>query len=307
MRTKGMISKRRAVLAFFLAMIGLVMYPLFFGSALAAPVTLPSGVAIELSREQVESIKAQPGVSFSPEPIKKLSTGQVSVALPDELGGGQVHGTPGALAKAFAHAGATGGTAASVHLFKAPITRTSHPQPESTRTGFYLGAGLSAAFPQFSIDDQNFDGDFDKAAGVNVKLGYTFNRWFSLELDLEYISKFQWDDEELVGGVPAKADAEVDVFTSMLALKLSPDIGTPVIRPFIVGAGGLMYADIDVKFPSSSESDSEKDLSAKAGGGIDFHLGEHLLLWLEGSYVWGFGDLKDISYGLVTLGAGYRF
>jgi opacity protein-like surface antigen len=227
--------------------------------------------------------------------------------LPDELGAGQVYGTPRTLAHAFARAGATGGTAPALHLFKAPITRASHPQPESTRTGFYLGAGLSAAFPQFTIDDENLDGDFDKAPGFNVKLGYTFNRWFSLELDLEYIAKFKSDDEEVVAGVPVDADGEIDVFTSMLSLKLSPDIGTPVVRPFLAGGAGLMYADFDIKLGSSSVSDSETDFSAKARAGIDFHLRKHLLVWLEGGYVSGFGNLEDISYGLVTLGAGYRF
>ena len=83
----------------------------------AAPVTLPSGVILDLTQEQVEAIKRQPGVFFGAEGAHMLSPGDVVVALPDDLGGGYLYGRPEHLAKAFDAAGATQGSAEAEYLF----------------------------------------------------------------------------------------------------------------------------------------------------------------------------------------------
>ena len=83
----------------------------------AAPVTLPSGVILDVTREQVEAIKRQPGVFFGAEGAHMLSTGDVVVALPDDLGGGYLYGRPEHLAKAFDAVGATQGSAEAEYLF----------------------------------------------------------------------------------------------------------------------------------------------------------------------------------------------
>jgi hypothetical protein len=83
----------------------------------AAPVTLPSGVILDLTQEQVEAIKRQPGVFFGAEGAHMLSPGDVVVALSDDLGGGYLYGRPEHLAKAFDAAGATQGSAEAEYLF----------------------------------------------------------------------------------------------------------------------------------------------------------------------------------------------
>ena len=83
----------------------------------AAPVTLPSGVILDLTQEQVEAIKRQPGVFYGAEGAHMLSPGDVVVALTDDLGGGYLYGRPEHLAKAFDAAGATQGSAEAEYLF----------------------------------------------------------------------------------------------------------------------------------------------------------------------------------------------
>ena len=83
----------------------------------AAPVILPSGVMLDLTQEQVEAIKRQPGVFFGAESTPMLSPGDVVVALTDDLGGGYLSGRPENLAKAFDAAGATQGSAEAEYLF----------------------------------------------------------------------------------------------------------------------------------------------------------------------------------------------
>jgi len=83
----------------------------------ATPVTLPSGVVLDLTQEQVEAIKIQPGVFFGAEGAHMLSPGDVVVALTDDLGGGYLYGRPEHLAKAFDAAGATQGSAEAEYLF----------------------------------------------------------------------------------------------------------------------------------------------------------------------------------------------
>jgi len=89
----------------------------FISPISAAPVTLPSGVILDLTQEQVETIKRQPGVFFGAESTPMLSPGDVVVALTDDLGGGYLYGRPEHLAKGFDAVGATQGSAEAEYLF----------------------------------------------------------------------------------------------------------------------------------------------------------------------------------------------
>ena len=83
----------------------------------AAPVELPSGIVLDLSKEQVEAIKNQPGVFYGAEKAEMLSPGDVVVALPEELGGGYLYGRPEHLARGFGSVGAIQSTTTAEHLF----------------------------------------------------------------------------------------------------------------------------------------------------------------------------------------------
>jgi hypothetical protein len=83
----------------------------------AAPVKLPSGIVLDLSQEQVEAIKNQPGVFYGAERADMLSPGDIVVSLPDELGGGYLYGRPEHLARGFSSVGAIRSTSTAEHLF----------------------------------------------------------------------------------------------------------------------------------------------------------------------------------------------
>ncbi len=83
----------------------------------AAPVELPSGIVLDLTKEQVETIKTQPGVFYGTQKAEMLSPGDVVVALPEELGGGYLYGRPEHLARGFGSVGAIQSTTTAEHLF----------------------------------------------------------------------------------------------------------------------------------------------------------------------------------------------
>lgn len=99
------------VLAGFMAVLAITSY------VLAAPVKLPSGIVLDLSQEQVDDIKNQPGVFYGVKRADMLSPGDVVVPLPDELGGGYLYGRPEHLAKGFSSVGAIQSTTSAEHLF----------------------------------------------------------------------------------------------------------------------------------------------------------------------------------------------
>ena len=82
----------------------------------AAPVELPSGIVLDLSKEQVEAIKTQPGISFEVESVETLSPGDGVVSLPDKRGGGHLYGRPAHLSRASGSVGTTRSPTTPKHL-----------------------------------------------------------------------------------------------------------------------------------------------------------------------------------------------
>ena len=153
------------------------------------------------------------------------------------------------------------------------------------------------------------DVDFDDTWGLNLKAGYHVNNWLSVQLDFDYLSEFEGDDRLDVDGTPVDLDAELDVMTYMGVLKFTCTLEP--LKPFIVAGGGFMDADVDAKasVPDASGSSSESDSGAcaKLGLGVDYFWTQSLAIGLEGSYVWGLGDVDEIQYFIVTAGLAYHF
>ena len=120
-------------------------------------------------------------------------------------------------------------------------------------------------------------------------------------------------------------DEEADAWTKMIAGKLAKPGN---FSPFIAIGAGLMPTNLDdeigatvspVRFSRSPlEPDSDTKACGKLGVGIDFFPAENVSLGLEGSYVFGFGDLAfdldllgeremDVLYFFFTLGVAYHF
>jgi len=109
--------KRLRVYMLGIALVAFVLNPFFPGFVAAAPVSLPSGMVLGVSQQQVDDIKRQPGVFYGADAADMLGPGEVVVALPSELGGGYIYGKPEHLSQAFAAAGVTKGNTTATQLF----------------------------------------------------------------------------------------------------------------------------------------------------------------------------------------------
>jgi len=187
-------------------------------------------------------------------------------------------------------------------------------------TGFYIGIGGNYALENFDVSDVNdalsplgLHVDVDNSPGFNAKVGYHFNKLFSAEFVYDYFSDFSWSDTTTVAGIPLKIDAEMEIMTFMIAGKLSPDVGSEVVRPFITAGAGMMKGKLDLKGSapsigfSESESDSESDFCGKLGVGVDFYATKNISVGTEVSYVMGFGDMDNIKYTNFNVGVSYHF
>jgi len=98
-------------------LLGFMALLLFARNGSAAPVKLPSGIVLDLTQEQLDGIKEQPGVFYGAETAEMLSPGDVVVSLPEKLGGGHLYGRPEHLARGFSAVGAIQSTTTPEHLF----------------------------------------------------------------------------------------------------------------------------------------------------------------------------------------------
>ena len=92
--------------------------PILEGMAIAAQVTTPSGVVIEMTAKQLEALKTQPYVIFSIN-FPTLKEGQIAMEIPAQLGGGFIVGKPAAIATGMNAVGITiGAKESSVRRIK---------------------------------------------------------------------------------------------------------------------------------------------------------------------------------------------
>ena len=185
-------------------------------------------------------------------------------------------------------------------------------------TGLYIGIGGNYALQNFDTSDLNNDlrpyglnVDFDNSPGFNAKVGYHFSKLFSAEFVYDYFTDFSWSQTTRISGVPVAVDAKIKIWTFMIAGKLSPDIGSEVVRPYITAGIGRMHGDLDVTASAggftAATSDSADDNCAKFGVGVDFYATKNISVGLEGSYVVGFGDMDNMKYTNLSLGVAYHF
>ena len=182
--------------------------------------------------------------------------------------------------------------------------------------GTYIGIGGSIAFEDFDFDfpDPHKTLGCGESWGIDGKVGYHFNNRLSLELDFNYLFKFEGDKGMFVSGLPAEAKLDVRIFTIMPVLKVST--GSEPINPFFAVGLGYMNVKVDhtISSPvvSYSFSDDKSDFGAKLGLGIDYFASNNLSIGIEADYVFGMGmigmgDLDDIAYWDITLGVCYYF
>lgn len=182
--------------------------------------------------------------------------------------------------------------------------------------GIYIGVGGSFASEDFDINDTGLEEfglsvDVEDTYGINLKVGYRVNDISSWEVRVDYLPGFEWEDEGEYRGTTFTAKVKGDILTCMLATKLSPNLGSDYIRPFVIAGFGFMHGKIDVDVSanghSASASATETDLCVKAGLGIDLFMSKSFSLTGEGSYVVGLGDMDEFRYINYTVGINYYF
>ena len=147
---------------------------------------------------------------------------------------------------------------------------------------FYVGIGGS-----YAVEDFDDSPDFDNSWGANAKIGYHTHPLLDIELNFDYLNKFEYNIVDL------------EIFTCMFVLKGYFPVSTEKVKLSTVVGAGLMHADF--------KSDDEIDLCGKVGLGLDFFAFQDISLGIEGNYTFGFGDLDEIRYFNFTIGAAYHF
>ena len=183
-------------------------------------------------------------------------------------------------------------------------------------TGMYVGIGGTYAMQDFDTGDLDslrqygFDPKYDDTWGINGKIGYKVNPYFSVELALEYLSGFNYNQTVRVGATPVTLDSDIDIFTAIIAAKIYPIQG--MIKPYFTLGLGVMRASIDATasapgYLTSTGSDDETDPCGKVGIGVDYFVSQNVSLNLEGAYTFGFNDLDDVRYFTVSAGVAFHF
>ncbi|PIU57717.1 MAG: hypothetical protein COS89_03815 [Deltaproteobacteria bacterium CG07_land_8_20_14_0_80_38_7] len=166
------------------------------------------------------------------------------------------------------------------------------------KEGVYIGIGGSYALQNFQTVGSN---SYDNAGGFNIKAGYKQSKSSATELAFDYFPEFKWTHpRDSLTSASGTVSEKVRVFSVMLAQKLS--IPNETFRPYIIGGIGYMSAKSD-SGPTLGSPD-ETGFCYKAGLGIDYFVTGNISLGLEGSYVFGIGDVR---YGNFTAGAAYHF
>ena len=180
--------------------------------------------------------------------------------------------------------------------------RADDPDPDAPG-GFYVGVGGVYAF-------ENFDFAFDDSAGVELRLGWRWNRWIATELRYEWLEGF--DSTGPIRGYnvpplnPTLGDVELDTHQVMVNAKLYPIEGP--IQPYaIVGLGAfivnteLRAAQFDKPFRIDA------GFAARLGAGVEVPLSPHWAVAFEGAYLLGTGRVEREPYGTLGLNVLYRF
>lgn len=171
---------------------------------------------------------------------------------------------------------------------------------------FYIGGGGS-----YALEDFDTYSDFDNTWGINAKAGYRFHERLMVELNFDYLNKFESDDRFTLLGESVESEVEVTVYTFMLALKGYQPVYYEKVMFFAVLGGGVMRADVDteVRGPTISKSDSDDEIDGcgKIGFGFDFFPIQNFSAGIEGNYTFGFNDVDEVRYFNFTLGVAYHF
>ena len=141
-------------------------------------------------------------------------------------------------------------------------------------SGGFIGFGFTWAEPDFSAEAGAFSATVgaDGSPAIDLRGGYRFNPYVSLEGDFQYYFDF-----DTVAAVSARG------FSFMPQVKgypLPTQIWGGRIQPFVGFGMGVLVAQLDSGFSTSEDA----TLALRFGGGLDVYFTEHWLLDFEAGY-----------------------
>lgn len=175
---------------------------------------------------------------------------------------------------------------------------------QARQKGYYGALYGVYAFENIDQDEteDKFEGpidvDFDNSWGLQVRLGYIYNEYFSLEGMYEYIAPFEANDGPL--------DDELDVMNFTVNGKFTCPAYEQFVPYALVGLGA-MNAYEDISYRGDDSKESEWGFGARVGLGFDYYFQPEWTVGFEGAYVFGTGDVDHIRYVTMALGLGYHW
>jgi opacity protein-like surface antigen len=183
-------------------------------------------------------------------------------------------------------------------------------EPDYDRPGWYIGIGSFAAIPDFDLttDDlgvvppqpANTDPDFDSRPGIDFRVGYRLAPRWSLEFDYQWQQGFQSRNPDVA--------PIVEIDTHLLSLNAKFFLLKKRWQPYgLLGASLLIFNTeiFDDQFKKPWNVDY--GFAPRFGGGLDFYISEHWIVYAEGTYIVPVGVTDGANMGTVGGGFQYRF
>lgn len=203
------------------------------------------------------------------------------------------------------------------------LSPAAHAEDDYTRTGLYVGAGVGFGWENFSSDfpDSRTEldaGDIQTGLGVDVWGGYRFLTFLAAELQLEYLDRFNSDEDFISATDPTLSEDQASFEANFLTFgaNIKAYVPTKRIQPFVVVGIGFTKAHIvevyspDYVAGNPSDPGSHQDFldfSARFGAGVDFYESPKLTIGATATYVLMTGELEGLDYISLVLGVQARF
>ncbi|MFH2011824.1 MAG: OmpW family outer membrane protein [Pseudomonadota bacterium] len=187
-----------------------------------------------------------------------------------------------------------------------------------------LGIGIRVSYVNFSDDDYNVGAvqvnvGADEAAMFGVNLTYTLDRYFSLELSVDY---FETDAELSALGLSGSA-GKLTSIPVLLSIRVHPATD-PKIKPYFSFGGGYFFNSLDSN-PSAAVAavygpganfDVDNSFAFFVGAGVEVFFSKNIALNIDCKYIWteakgsvkvaGFSD-EDLRMNPFVAGIGLKY
>jgi hypothetical protein len=183
---------------------------------------------------------------------------------------------------------------------------------EFARRGPYFALGASRAMNVFENNLEDAvplpNVDVSDTWGLNARGGYRFARWFSTELEYEFLDQF---------GVGAAGVRVADLSTHVITVNAKFSLPSGRVQPYLLAGVGLIVPDVQSKSFVDFDPASAAGCG-RLGLGIDVYATPNVVLNLGfesavnsikvETHTFGVSDHSHgLSYVALQFGLGYRF